>query len=267
MPQRMHTESPMTLTVRAVAIATALFFATCSDVHGQASGPPIATSRLGLTKAPGVVAASVVQLEAGYSHSELGGRTRHTVGETLVRIGLGKQLELRAGVPSFLRTTTQADTVSGMGDGLIAVRQRFTDAAGWRPMLALQTGATVPIGADGVTAGEVQPELAGYALWRLPEAFQLLTMGVHRHAVAAGDRYGQSTISAGLRRELMRGLNAQVDYGVVHSTRTGARDAHQVRGAAAVRLGKDLQLDGYIGRSTAGGQHETLLGLGFSTRW
>jgi hypothetical protein len=267
MPHPMHGESPLTLTVRAVAIATALFLGTCSSAYGQQPGPPISTSRLGLTKAPGVLAASVVQVEAGYTHGELGERTRHSIGETLLRVGLGRQVELRAGIPSYLRTTTPADTVSGLSDALIAVRRRFTEASGWRPMLAVQAGTTLPLGADAVTAGRLQPELAGYALWRLPEAVQLLAMGVHRQAVASGDRYGQSTVSAGIRRELVTGLSAQADYGIVHSTRSGALDAHQVRLAAAVRIGREVQLDAYAGSITAGGRHESLLGLGISTRW
>jgi hypothetical protein len=241
----------MTQTVRVLSIAAALLLGTCGSLIAQASPRPHAPPPLGRTQAP----------------RGLGERTRHTVGETLIRIGLGRRMELRAGIPSYVRTTTPADTVTGMGDGLLAVRRRFTDAAGWRPMVALQAGATLPIGADGVSAGEVQPEIAGYALWRLPESFQLLTMAVHRDAVAAGDRYGQSTLSAGLRRELAPGLTAQADCGLLHSTRAGARDAHQLRGGAALRIGRDLQLDAYLGRSAAGGQHETLLGLGISTRW
>jgi hypothetical protein len=209
----------------------------------------------------------VVQLEAGYSRSELDTRTRHTFGETLLRAGLGANSELRVGVPSYLRTVTPASTVEGMGDGYLALRHRFTDAAGWRPAFALQAGSTVPTGKDGVGSGEAQPELAAYAQWRLPQRVQLMTMGVHRDAVAAGDRFGQSTLAAGLRRDLASGLTGQADYGVVHSTRAGAVDAHLLRAGAALRVTHDLQLDGWAGRSATAGKHEYTFGVGFSQRW
>jgi hypothetical protein len=246
------------------SLVVAALAAGCATVPrtGVVSG-----ARLGLTKAPGTLPRGVVQLEAGYSRAELDGRTRQAFGETLLRAGLGANTELRVGMPSYLRNVTTADTLTGMGDAYLAVRHRFTDARGWVPAFSVQAGSTLPTAEDRMGPGQAQPELAGYAMWRLPEKVQLLTMGVHRDAIAAGDRYGLNTVSAGLRRDVVTGVTAQADYGVVSSTRAGAADTHHLRAGAAVRIGRDLQLDGWGGRAETAGKHEYQFGLGFSRRW
>jgi hypothetical protein len=245
-------------------IAAAILLGTHLPAHGQA---PIASSRLGLTKAPAVLSARVFQLEAGYTHAAVDERTRQVLGETLLRIGVGRRSEIRAGLPSLIRTASPSDTVSGFADAFVAARHRFSDASGLRPTFTLQAGTTLPVGEHGIGAGELQPEAAGYALWRIPAGFQLLTMAVHRNAIAAGDRFGISTGSAGVRRDLAPGVTAQVDYGVTHSTRAGGSDVQQARVGAAVRIGPELQLDGWTARATVPGGHEYQFGLGFARRW
>ena len=248
-----------------------LLGAALALLAGCASAPRpgvVAGSRLGLAKAPAVLPRGVAQLEGGYSHAAAGARWRESIGEPLLRLGVGGSTELRFAPPSYQRSRTAAGAeVEGVGDAYAAVRYRVRDAAGWAPLVSVQVGGTLPVGAGGVGAGQAQPEAALYALWRLPEGVQLLTMGVHRSAVAGDDRFGASTLAAGVRRDVVPGLTAQADYGVVHSTRLGAGTVHQVRGGAAVRLGRNLQLDGWIGRTTANGVHETGFGAGFSRRW
>ncbi|HEU0302444.1 MAG TPA: hypothetical protein VFR37_23495, partial [Longimicrobium sp.] len=111
---------------------------------------PVSTSRMGVVKGPGVVAAGVFQVEAGYSHGRRDGRTRHAFGETLLRVGLGRQTELRATFPSYLRTVTPAATAGGAGDGALALKHRFRQAAGWMPGVSLALGSTLPTGAGAV---------------------------------------------------------------------------------------------------------------------
>jgi hypothetical protein len=90
----------------------------------------------------------------------------------------------------------------------------------------------------------------------------------HRHAVLASDRFGQNTLGAAARADLSQPVTAQVEYTHVSATRAGATDVGQVRASVALRLTRDLQLDGWAGRATQSGvPAETLFGVGFTRRW
>ena len=116
--------------------------------------------------------------------------------------------------------------------------------------------------------GAAQPEAIAAAEWRLPYRVALVGIVGHRHTVLAGDRSGQNTLGAATRADLSQAVTAQLEYTHVSSTRAGATDVDQVRATAALRLTRDLQLDGWAGRATQSGvPAETLFGLGFTRRW
>jgi len=250
---------------RAVAALPLLLAAACATARPAAA--PIATSRLGIAKATGTVARGVVQLEAGYSRGHQDGRTRQTFGETMLRVGLGPRTEARIGLSSYQRTATPSSRVEGRGDASLAVKHRVRDAAGLLPAIAVTLGSTVPTGASQVGAGAFQPEAGLFTEWKLPAGFRALAMASYRDAVAAGGRFGQTTVAAGARRSLSTAVAAQLEYARATSTRAGAADVGQLRAGAALRLTPSLQLDAWAGRATAAGVHEHLFGLGFAHRW
>lgn len=84
----------------------------------------------------------------------------------------------------------------------------------------------------------------------------------------ADDRFGQNTLGAAARADLSQAVAAQLEYTHVSSTRAGSTDVGQVRATLALRLTRDLQLDGWAGRATQSGvPAETLFGLGVTRRW
>ncbi|HEX8360363.1 MAG TPA: hypothetical protein VF613_09655, partial [Longimicrobium sp.] len=179
----------------AAAYAATLLFAA-----GCAAGPRagvISTSRLGIAKVAGTVAPGVVQLEAGYSHAHRDERTQHSIGETLLRVGVGPRTEARIGISSYQRTETPAATVEGLADASLALKHRLRNAAGWLPALAVTAGSTIPTGAERVSASGLQPEGSLAAEWVLPRGIRPLAFASHREGIAAGDRFGQNTVAAG----------------------------------------------------------------------
>jgi hypothetical protein len=252
----------------AVLAVVALSLAACATgVHPRAGS--VSTSRMGVVKGPGVVAAGVLQVEAGYSRGQRDERTRHVFGETLLRVGFGFNTELRATFPSYLRTTAPGvATTEGASDAALAVKHRFRQPAGWLPGISLTVGSTLPTGADAVSAGGAQPEAVAAAEWRLPHRLALVGLAAHREAVFQDDHFGQNTLGAAARADLTQAVGVQVEYSHVSSTRAGAVDAGQARASAALRLTRDLQLDGWVGRITQDGvPAETLFGVGFTRRW
>ena len=139
--------------------------------------------------------------------------------------------------------------------------------AGWFPSLAVTAVSTVPTGKEGVSAGGWQPEAGLSAEWKLPHGLRAIGMGSWRDAVAAGDRYGQTTLVAAGRTNIGRSAAAQLEYARLTSTRAGATDVNQLRATGALRLTPNLQLDGWAGRATTAGKHEYLMGLGLARRW
>ncbi|HEU4556691.1 MAG TPA: hypothetical protein VFS20_02540 [Longimicrobium sp.] len=92
-------------------------------------------------------------------------------------------------------------------------------------------------------------------------------MASHRSAVAAGDRFGQTTLAAAGRSNIGKHAVGHVEYARLLTTRAGAPDVGHVRAGAALRLTPNLQLDGWGGRATIAGQHEYVVGIGFTQRW
>lgn len=244
--------------------ALALLAAGCA--HGPRPGV-ISTSRLGLAKPAGTVARGVVQLEAGYSQAHRDERTQHSIGETLLRVGMGPRTEARIGISSYQRTVTPAATVEGLADASVAVKHRLRDAAGWLPALAATAGTTIPTGADRVSASAMQPEGSLAAEWTLPYNLRALAFAAHREGIAGGDRFGQNTLAAAGRVIVAPGMIGHLELARVSSTREGATDVNQIRAGAAVRLTPSLQLDLWGGRTSSSGRHERLFGLGFARRW
>lgn len=228
----------------------------------------VSTSRMGVVKGPGVVAAGVLQLEAGYLHADRDERIRDVFGESLLRVGLGRETELRATFPSYLRTETPTVEREGFGDAAIALKHRFRQAAGAMPGVSLTVGTTLPTGEDAFTARQAQPEAIAAAEWRVARPLALVATAGYRHAITQGDRFGQTTVGAAARADLSRMVTTQVEFTYLESTRHDAVDAGQLRATAAFRITRDLQLDGWASRIEQGGlPDETLFGVGFTRRW
>lgn len=244
--------------------APVLLAAGCATARPAA---PVATSRPGIVRPAGIVPAGHVQLETGYTRAGQDERTRHLVGETLVRAGVGYRTELRGGWASYQRTVTGATTIEGAGDLSVSLKHRLNDARAWIPAVALTVGTTLPTGADAVSAGEAQPEGALAAEWALPRGFRALGVASHRSAVAGEDRFGSTTLGAAGRMPLGARAFGQLEYVRTTTTRANAVDVGQLRAGAALRLTHDVMLDAFAGRADAGGNHEYLVGVGFTGRW
>lgn len=249
------------------ALLAALSLAAC-DTAGAPRPGVVSTSRMGVVKSPGVVAAGVVQVEAGYSEAHRDTRTRRAFGETFVRLGIGHDTELRALLPSYMHTATPTATTEGGSDAAVAVKHRFRQPAGYLPGVALTLGTTLPTGAEAVSTGGAQPEGSVSAEWKLPHRLALVGTYGHRDAVLKGDRYGQNTLGVATRADLSRRAAAQLEYTQVSATRAGAVDVRQVRGTGALRLTPNLQLDGWAGCAAQKGvKTEHQFGVGFTHRW
>jgi hypothetical protein len=251
-----------------MSIRIALVLVALSSAGAAAqTAPPIFSSRIGIAKPAGIVAPGRVQLEAGYSRGHTDARTRHLFGEATLRVGLGRETELRLGIPSYQRTATSAPATGRVADASLALKHRLRTARGPLPAVAITAGATLPTGEREVSSGAVQPEGALATEWTFAPKLRGAAFLAHRSAVLLGDRFGVTTAALAGRVELAPRLHIQLDAARAHSTRAGGTGTTRGRATAALRLTNDLQLDAWGERASTAGAAEHLFGLGLAQRW
>ena len=160
-------------------------------------GAPGAVSpdRPGYTDTPGVMPAHAVQLEVGTTFDWTGtlgqifstnpglntGPTASgyaSVGESLVRIGLGGQTELRLFGNSYgITEASAARGPQGLEDAKVGVKRGLRaipdSVHSWLPNAAVLVATTLPTGASALSAGKAQPEAKLAVNWTTPSPFSL----------------------------------------------------------------------------------------------
>jgi len=151
-------------TTRKMFAATLLMCggAACSTVTGQG----MVTDRPDFTESAVTVPAGYLQFEGGATYSSLGGDLSEVVvGEALLRWGVLDRVEIRIGGPSYM-SVSNGGTHSGFGDGSLGAKMQLGPlGSGWD--VATIATASVPVGDDEFSSGEVDPSLimtAGRAL-------------------------------------------------------------------------------------------------------
>src|SRR5882672_4283615 len=95
-----------------------IVLACSSMAYGQDDGT-VSPDRPSFSTGAHIVPVGRVQLEGGASQQRFGDIKSFDVGEMLVRVGLSSRLEVRAGLPSYVETTTNGVKLSGADDALI----------------------------------------------------------------------------------------------------------------------------------------------------
>jgi hypothetical protein len=144
--------------------------ATAAAASSPAHAPLVSPDRPGFSFTPGTLPSGALQLEVGATDLRVGSLSYRTVGETLLRVGVGSTTELRvsgqsyaarhdASVPHPAGTTP---TSHGTEDARIGVKQRLLAAHGdvglAATSVALIAGSTVPTGSRSFGANAWQPE-------------------------------------------------------------------------------------------------------------
>ena len=143
---------------------------------------PLVTDRPDQTESAAVVAAGLVQVEAGFTHVEDepdGGDlvVADGIGETLVRIGLVRGLELRLGFAGYrleeLDTATGETSDEGYGGATLGAKLGLLEERGARPRVALIAGTTIPSGARRFSTDDFDPFVRATASHTLSERLSL----------------------------------------------------------------------------------------------
>jgi hypothetical protein len=180
-----------------------LFVAVAVCACAGRVSPPGAVSpdRPGYTDTPPVLPSGALQLEVGYTDDRMGTLEYSTIGETLLRVGVGGRSEVRLFGNSFAtRSITGLPSVSGMEDpkfGMKTTLHTKPDSIhSAMPNVAALAALTLPMGATPFRALHAQPEAKLAANWTTPTPFSVYSnfgVGAAYDGVAWGKRGWVST--------------------------------------------------------------------------
>jgi hypothetical protein len=251
--------------VAATALGAAVLASGCAT-HRTYQGS-IVTDRPDFTESPVAVPRGAVQVEMGNTYERSDDVRTNTLGEALVRVGVRRGVELRFGLPSYVRAAGPGG-VDGASDSNLGAKLELVSearASGLLPTTALIVGAGLPTGARAFRAPGVSPEAKLLMGWSLGEAWAL-SSNLNVASVDAGaTRTGEVAGSLSLGRSLTERTGAYVEW---FGTRPdGARGTHYANGGVTWQLTDGQQLDVRAGTGLGANRRDFFLGLGLSQRW
>lgn len=257
---------PSVQTARALAAAlAAVLTAGCASVRPYSS--PIVTDRPDFTESPIAVPTGAVQAEFGHTFERTDDVRANTTGEVLLRLGVRRGMELRLGLPSYVRALGTPDDVRGIGDANLGAKFELVPEArahGLVPTTAVIVGAGLPTGARALRAPGVAPEVKLLAGWSLSDAWALssnvnvasLDVGPARETELAG------SLSVG--RALSERAGSYLEW---FGNRTPSGGAHFLNAGVTWLLTANQQLDVRAGSGLGGNRRDYFAGVGLSQRW
>jgi hypothetical protein len=235
-------------------------------------GPAI-PDRPGYTDTPPVLPQSAVQLEAGYTDDRSGAVDYKTLGEMLLRVGVGGRTEVRLFANSFATLSGNgAESMNGMEDSKIGiktnVRAKPDSVHSLSPNIAVLAAVTIPTGASVFRNAHAQPEAKLAMNWTTPTPLSVYT-NVATGAAHDGIRWHErGWVSVALWYSLSPRVSI---FGEGISTRSLHGAALPSNGADAgvtYLINDRFQLDLRAGHGfgNASGT-ERFIGGGFARRW
>ena len=221
-----------------------LLLAVCAAAHADDA---ISPDRPDFTNGPDVLAAGRWQIEtSGAWQKDAATRLRST--PTLLRLGLGHELELRLDSDGALRQR-QPDA-SGRGDLGIGFKWQLQDGDESKPGLGLLVDVKTPTGSGAFKGHGLRPSLNFLAQWELPAGFSLGTMaGAFVDRNDADQRYTAGVLSASLGSPMGERLHgfAEIAGQQLASNRNGGNVVTAGTGLAW-QVSNDAQLDAAVFR-------------------
>jgi len=234
-----------------------------------AQADPLVTDRPDFTESAAVPGAGRVQLEGGWTVEGAGDARAHSLGEVLLRIGIGDQLEARVEPGSWVSADDgEGGETSGLDDAGLGFKVLlFRAQSPAVPDGALLVSTSVPTGDDEIGEPGWQPEARLALGWELSESWSLGANAGWGRPQDGGERFDQAVGSVALGRSLGGPWGAFLElYGLAPSG-PDADDAAYVDGGFTLGLGPDAQLDIRAGAGLTDASADWLFGLGFARRW
>lgn len=242
---------------------------------------PVVADRPGYTDTPTALPARALQLEAGITDDRVGAFSGspateyRTLGELLLRVGVGASIELRAFANSYAtRNTRGAPSTSGMEDIKIGAKLNLRAVPDsvhtWLPNAALLVASTVATGAGGISAGAAQPEAKLAVNWTTAGPFSLYAnLGVGAIQTGTGQA-SRAWVSAAGWYALHPRVSLFVE-GLTIARVSGSgsgTSGNNIDGGITFLVNDRFQIDLRAGAGVGSElSQERFIGAGFARRW
>lgn len=243
---------------------------------GRVSPPgAVSPDRPGYTDTPPVLPSGAVQLEAGYTDDRIDTFGYSTIGETLLRLGVGGRSELRLFGNSYAtRSITGLPSVSGMEDPKIGLkttlRTKPDSIHSLTPNVSALFGLTLPMGATQFRAAHAQPEAKLAMNWTTASPFSLYSnLGAGRiyNDVGRADRAWASVAAWWSVNPKISVFAEGMQIGRLSGSGSGTAGSI-VDGGITYLINDRLQLDARVGHGVGSETSpERFFGAGLARRW
>jgi hypothetical protein len=239
---------------------------------------PLTSDRPDFTESTNIVPPGHFQVEGGFTFSRVEDEEAHSLGELLVRIGMGERVEARIGAGSYDRIDTGvpgADRITGFEDPFVGMKVLLTPSdpnllPPGRPVAALLLSTSIPAGDDELTADEWVPEAKLALSWDLTDRVSLGS-NVNWAYASDGDerfhRFHQFSASLTSGISLADRLGAYVEYFGFSEEVPDGSATHYLDGGFTFQVSNDLQLDARVGFGLNDPSPEWFAGVGAVVRF
>ncbi|WP_292444236.1 transporter [Methylibium sp.] len=226
----------------------------------------ISTERPSFSTSPVPLAAGHLQLESGVQFTRIDSDADDvTLPFALLRAGLGKNLELQLGWAGYSHTEIGGRSFKGGTDMSLALKTQLTEQSGALPALGLLGQVSLPTGAKNKTSDSVDPSVGLLWTYDFARAGFFGTALLTSTTDDEDDRILQSGMGAGVGVPLAQQLSGYVEYFGIFTEHEGPQ--HNANAGLIYLLSKDLALDGVIGGGLNRRAPDYYVGVGASVRW
>lgn len=263
-----HMEHGMKSRARAAFVLVLLAVSACATAHVKPG--PIITDRPDFTESTETVPAGMVQVEGGYTLAAGGADRVHSIGELLVRVGVGSRSELRFDASSYTIASSDGETTRGFEDLGIGAKVKLVEEAehpgSVRPALSLLLGTSLPTGARAYRERTLQPEIKLAAGWGLSERLSLGANLNHAWLSEGGRRFGQQSASASFGYSLSEKVGSYFEGFAFSPESPSGPTAKYVNGGLTYQVHDGLQLDARGGARVGAASQDYFVGVGLAWR-
>ncbi len=244
--------------MRVLTVLTLLLFGLTSNLYAQDGA--LITDRPDFTESPVVVPQGSIQVELGGTAESSNSSTVYALGETLVRYGFFKSLELRLGAPS--RISGDVDD-AGFNDASIGLKWEL-GSMGDTWDVGLIGIVSLPTGDEDFSSDAVDPSFILAAGGQLTERISLGTQFQGWYGTFGDDRlfdWGGTVVLGLPLTEMLSGF-AELAFIVPEEGSTQT----VVHGGFALAVGRLGQIDIHGGVGVSDAAPDSFFGAGFSFR-
>jgi len=234
---------------------------------------PLVTDRPDFTESAVTVPRGRVQIESGFTYTyddEDEIVETWTLPETLVRIGLADDFELRIGAPNYAAfDSTGAGFEDGATDLSLGFKHTFTRQEEGVPAFGLIGGLTLPTGSDEFTTDTVDPFVILAASYAFENGLSIAgNVGFFLlEEPADDDRFLETTASVALGAPITDEIGAYVEYFGLFRSGAGLAPSNNVNAGLTFLVNPNLQFDVRVGAGLNDSADDFFTGAGVSFRF